>query len=171
MKRLYFTVPSVDRSRRIVQELRRAGLSERDLYVIAKDHTMLPQSELPEANPLQQSGFAPAVEHGLAAGGDTGLLASVAAVSYPASGLALGGGAVLTGEALDAGFDAWFSDLTGREVDDDNLRRFEQAIESGHLLILVDVLAERSDDISERIRATFPKVHIEAAELPSPELS
>ena len=60
---------------------------------MAKDSVTLDQ--LPKASLLEESDFVPALKRGAAAGGGVGLLAGLAAVTFPPAGIALGGGALL----------------------------------------------------------------------------
>jgi hypothetical protein len=59
------------------------------------------------------SDLVPALQRGTAAGGAAGLLAGVAAVTFPPAGLTLGGGALLGLTAFGAGFGAWMSSMVG----------------------------------------------------------
>jgi hypothetical protein len=69
MRRIYFLVPDINVTNRIVDDLLMAKIEERHIHVIAKRGT--PLADLPEASLLQKSDFIPAVEQGLALG-DTG---------------------------------------------------------------------------------------------------
>ena len=81
MRRIYFLVPDIATTNRIVDDLLMAKIEERHLHVLAKRGT--PLEDLPEANLLQKSDFIPAVQQGLALGGTTGLLAGLVAVVLP----------------------------------------------------------------------------------------
>ena len=81
MRRIYFLVPDLDSAHKVTEELLLARIEERHIHVIAKEGVEL--GDLPEATLLQTSDVIPAVERGLAVGGATGLLAGVAAVTFP----------------------------------------------------------------------------------------
>ena len=93
MRRIYFLVPDLESANKVTDELLLARIEERHIHVIAKEGTEL--GDLPEASLLQTSDVIPALERGLAVGGVTGILAGVAAVTFPPAGMVLGGGAVL----------------------------------------------------------------------------
>ena len=95
MRRLYFLIPDAEITGRIVNDLLLADIPERQVHIVAKDHELLQDGELPEAGLLQEPQVVPAIEKGLAAGGVAGLLAGLVAVTFPPAGLALGGGALL----------------------------------------------------------------------------
>src|SRR4030065_34538 len=93
MRRIYFLVPDIATTKRIVDELLLARIEERHIHVVAKRGT--PLEDLPEANLLQKSDFIPAVEHGLALGGSAGILAGLVAIALPATAPAIAGGGPL----------------------------------------------------------------------------
>jgi hypothetical protein len=44
------------------------------------------------------------------------------------------------------------------------IKEFEEAIEAGHFLVLVDVPADRVDEIEESIKQHLPEVEVEKTE-------
>ena len=164
MKRLYFTVPNVKSAKTIVDELLLARIEERHIHIVAKDHTPLEEAHLPEAGLFEESDFVPALERGLAVGGATGVLAGIAAVTFPPAGLILGGGAILATGLLGAGLGAWVASMIGVSVPNTQLKKFEKAIEEGQLLMLVDVPKDRVDEIIELIKSHHPEAHVEGTE-------
>lgn len=154
MRRLYFTVPDLNTAHTVVDELLLKRVEERHIHVIAKDGT--PLGDLPEANLLQKSDFIPAMERGLAMGGITGVLAGIAAVSVPAAGLVLGGGAILATGLLGAGIGSWISGMIGMDVKNSQIAQFEAAIEAGEILMMVDVAKDRVTEIEDLVKAHHP---------------
>ena len=159
MRRLYFLIPSIDSAKTIVDELLLARIEQRHIHIAAADH-----HALIEANLLQESDFVPAVERGLAIGGATGILAGVAAVALPGVGLALGGGAILGIGLAGAGLGAWASGMIGISAPSTRLTEFEEAIQKGSLLMMLDVPKTRVDEISELIKKHHPEAEIEGTE-------
>lgn len=164
MRRLYFLVPDVECAKKLVDELLLARIEERHIHIVAKDHALLEREHLPEAGLFEESDFVPALERGLAAGGATGLLAGIAAVTFPPVGLVLGGGAILATSLLGAGLGAWASSMIGASVPNRQLERFHDAIDRGELLMLIDVPKARVDEITELVKSHYPTAHIEGAE-------
>lgn len=105
MQRLYFLPPSLSVTNKVVDELLLKRIDDHHIHVIAKEGTQL--GELPEANLLQKSDFIPAVERGLAVGGVTGMLAGLAAITFPPGDMVLGGGTILATSLAGAGIGAW----------------------------------------------------------------
>jgi hypothetical protein len=162
MRRLYFLVPNVDSAKQIVDELLLARVEERHIHVIAKEGT--PMQDLPEATLAQSSDVVPAFERGLAVGGATGILAGVVAVTFPPAGLVLGGGAVLGIALAGAGFGALASTMIGVSAPNSRLKKFEEAVEAGELLMLIDVPKDKVAKIEELIVGHHPEAEIEGTE-------
>ena len=97
-----------------------------------------------------------ALARGTAAGGITGLLAGMLAMTFPPAGLAIAAGALLALTAGGAGFGAWMAAMIGVDVPNSQLKRFEQAITAGNLLMLVDIPRDRQTPIEAVIRDGFP---------------
>lgn len=164
MRRLYFLVPNITSCKQIVDELLLARVDEHHIHIVGKEGTHLLEEHLPEAGLLQKSDFIPAVERGIAVGGVTGLLAGIAAVTFPPAGLVLGGGAILGLSLLGAGFGAWMSGMIGVSVPNRQTRAFEQAIEKGELLMMIDVPKARIDEVSALVKQHHPEAEIEGTE-------
>ena len=109
MKRIYFLVPDIATTRKIVDDLLLQRVEERHIHVIAKRGR--PLEDLPEANLLQKSDFIPAVEQGVALGGSTGLLAGLVAVALPPASVVIAGGVLLATTLAGAGVGAWLGGM------------------------------------------------------------
>lgn len=162
MRRIYFLVPDINVTNRIVDDLLMAKIEERHIHVIAKRGT--PLADLPEASLLQKSDFIPAVEQGLALGGSTGMLAGLVAVILPPASTVIAGGVLLATTLVGAGVGAWLSGMVGMSIGNRRTKEFEEAIEAGHFLVLVDVSPDRVDEIEERVKKHLPEVEVETTE-------
>ncbi|MGD2054627.1 MAG: DUF1269 domain-containing protein [Gammaproteobacteria bacterium] len=154
MRRLYFMVPDIDTAQTVVDELLLKRIDEHHIHVVAKEGT--PMGDLPEANLLQKSDFIPAMERGLAVGGITGVLAGIAAVTFPPAGLILGGGAILGTSLAGAGIGAWISGMIGMDVPNSQIEKFEEAIEKGEVLMMVDIPKSRVEEIEALVQQHHP---------------
>jgi hypothetical protein len=162
MRRIYFLVPDLESAAKVTDELLLARIEEKHIHVIAREGTEL--GELPEASLLQTSDVIPALERGLAVGGATGILAGVAALTFPPAGLVLGGGAILATALLGSGIGAWVSSMIGVDVKNSRIVQFEQAIEQGEILFLVDVPKARVEEIEAMVKRHHPDADIEGTE-------
>lgn len=168
MKRLYFLVPDLDVAKRLIDDLLLARIPEKDLHLVAKDKHLLEQQELPSAGIMQESDVVPAIEKGVGVGGVTGLLAGIAAVTFPPAGLALGGGAILATTLAGAGFGAAVAPMIGISAPNTKLKEFEDAIERGEVLFLVDVPKERVEEIEDLVRKHHEEAKVEGTDPTKP---
>lgn len=162
MRRIYFLVPDVATTKRIVDDLLLARIEERHIHVIGNRSTQL--EDLPEANLLQKSDFVPAVERGLALGGSAGALAGLVAVALPPASTVVAGGILLGSALVGAGVGAWAGGMIGVSTGNSRLKEFEQQIEAGQLLVMADVPKDRVEEIEGIIKSHLPQVDIEGTE-------
>jgi len=155
MRRIYFLVPDMATSKRIVDELLLDRIEERHIHVLAKRGTAM--EVLPEATFLQKTDFIPAMQQGMALGGLTGMVAGLVAVALP-GGPVLIGGAILAMSLAGAGIGALMSSMAGSGIGSRRLGQFESAIERGAFLFMVDVPRDRVEDIEALIRKLHPDV-------------
>lgn len=162
MRRLYFMLPDIAISQKVVDELLLRRIDSHHIHVLAREGT--PLEDLPEASLFQKSDFIPAVERGLAVGGVTGVLAGIAAVTFPPAGLILGGGAVLATSLVGAGMGAWVSGMIGVDVPNSQIEKFENAIQAGEILMMVDVPKDQVEDIEHMVHEHHPQAEMGGTE-------
>lgn len=160
MRRLYFLLPNLEITHKVINELLLARVEERHLHVIAAEGAEL--GDLPKASLLQKSDFIPAMERGVALGGATGVLAGLAALALP--GVVVAGGAMLAIGLLGAGMGAWLGGMIGMDVDNSQVKKFQSAIEQGEVLVLVDVPKDRTAEIEALVKKHHPEVDFEGTE-------
>ena len=160
MRRLYFLLPNLDVTHKVVDELLLARIEERHIHVIAKEGT--PLKDLPEASLIQKSDFVPAVERGVAMGGATGIAAGLVAIALP--GVVIAGGALLAMGLAGAGMGAWLGGMIGMDVENTHIKQFESAIQAGQILVLVDVPKDRVDDIQNSVKKHHSDADFEGTE-------
>ncbi|MDO8844099.1 hypothetical protein [Methylicorpusculum sp.] len=112
MRRIYFLVPDIATTHKIVDELRGEGIEDRYLHILAKRDT--PLEDMPEASVFQKTDFIPALERGAALGGVTGVLAGMVALRF--AGFAIAGGPLLGILFYGATIGAIMSGLAGLQV-------------------------------------------------------
>jgi len=162
MRRLYFLVPDVETGKKVVDELLLARVEWKHMHVLAKRGT--PLEDLPEASFWQKSDIVPAMLRAVPMGGGTGILCGLVALALEPH-LVIAGGAVLLASSLaGVGVGVWIGGMVGLNVGNTRLKAFQEAIERGELLVIVDVPRDRVEEISERIRKTHPEAHPEGTE-------
>ena len=162
LRRIYCLVPNLEVARKVVDEMLVARVEEKHIHVLAKRGT--PLEDLPEATILQKSDFIPAIERGVAQGGVVGLLAGLVGIALTPGAMVIAGGIILACSLTGAGVGAWIGGMIGLNIGNTRLKRFEEAIERGELLLMVDVPLARVDKISERIKQHHPTADVGGTE-------
>ncbi|TCW77989.1 DUF1269 domain-containing protein [Burkholderia sp. SRS-46] len=159
MRRIYFLLPTPACAHRIVDELLLKRVEWRHIHVIANHHTVL--DGLPAATLAQRSDLLPSLARGTAVGCGTGMMMALLALMFPPEGLAIAGGAVVTITLSGAGFGAWAASMIGIDVPNSRLKRFEEGIERGELLMMIDVAKDRVHEIEDMIALHHAEAHLE----------
>ena len=160
MRRIYFLAPNIEVTHKIVDEIRALGIEDRHIHVLAKRDT--PLEDLPEASEFQKTDFIPAVERGAALGATTGLLAGLVGLRF--AGFAIAGAPILGILFYGATIGAIMSGLAGLQVGNSKVKKYEEAIEKGEMLVMVDIAKERIDEISKVITKHHPAAEFEGIE-------
>jgi hypothetical protein len=111
---------------------------------------------------VQKSDFVPALERGVALGGATGVLAGLAAVAMP--GVVIAGGALLAMGLAGAGMGAWLGGMIGMDATNSHIKQFEESINAGQILVLVDVAKDRVEEIEAMVKKHHPDADFEGTE-------
>jgi len=136
MKRYVYAFDTVEAARNAVARLRLSGVDEKCITLAAKSDIQM--EKIPDRLLDVSQDFVPAVERGLAIGGASGLVAGIVAMVLPPFGMAIGGAALLGFTAAGALVGAWTSAMAGAGVPDHVRRQFEDEIQKGRILLVVD---------------------------------
>jgi hypothetical protein len=160
MRRIYFLSPDLATTHKIVNELRSEGIDDNHIHILAKRDT--PLEDMPEAGISIKTDFLPAVERGVALGGTTGLLAGL--IGLRLAGFAIAGGPLLGIIIAGATIGSMMSGLMGMNSGNTRLKKFEEAIEQGEILVLVDIPKERIETIKQLVIKHHPGADFEGVE-------
>ena len=167
MNRLIVLLPDVESATTVSHELLAHHVPEKHIHVIAREGT--PMGDLHEAGLAERSDLGPALKRGLGVGAATGLLAGLAALAFP--GIAVAGGAVLLASTLaGSAVGAWLSTMIGVSVPSEELRRYEQAVEEGQILMMIDIPRSQTAEITDLIRKQHPEADLREVEYFPPTL-
>ncbi|WP_372382426.1 hypothetical protein ACCQ12_18355 [Xanthomonas sp. NCPPB 1068] len=133
LRRVYST-PDLESAQRVLQSARSAGIDNDALSLIACADIEL--HDVPDESKDAKTDFVPAAARGAATGGAAGLVAGLVAVAVPPIGLTLAGVGVMALAGALVG--SWSSALVGATVPDPVRRQFEDEIESGRVLVVID---------------------------------
>lgn len=160
MKRIYFLVPEIEMTRKIIAELRNEGMQEHHMHILARRGT--PLEDIPEAGHTIKTDFIPAIERGVALGGATGLLAGVIGLRF--AGFTIAGGTILGLIMAGATVGPLMAGLSGLAAGNSRLKQFEAAIENGEFLVLLDVPKEKIEPIRKAVIKHHPEAVFEGIE-------
>jgi hypothetical protein len=155
-RRLYFVLPDLFSAKQIVNDLLLARIEERRMHFHAKDGVSL--DGLHQANLFQTSDIVHGAESGLVVGGVAGVMAGIAVMLFPPTGVSMQLVTVLITAVLGSAFGVWVSSMIASSIPNSRLREYERDIEAGKILLMVDVPAMRVVEIRE----LFAKRHPEA---------
>jgi hypothetical protein len=156
MRRLYFLVPDIPSGKKVVDELLLSRIEWKHIHVVAKRGT--PLEDMPEASHWQKSDVVPALQRAIPVGGATGLLCGLVGLALQPHLVVAGGGILLATSLAGIGVGAYLGGMVGLNIGNTRLKAFEQAVEDGKLLFIVDVPRARVEEITERLRRTHPEV-------------
>ena len=144
-----FSVRDLSTAQDAVRVAREAGLSTDNISLIARQDIEL--DSIPDRYKDASTDFMPAALRGAATGGAAGLLAGLVAVVFPPRGVTLAGAALLTAGGAAVG--TWVSALVGSTVQDPVRRKFEEEIDSGRILVVLDAEDEQLVAAETALRA------------------
>ena len=152
--KLVFSVPDTRTALQVVEFLKSHGLEDSDVSVLGNEATEL--SAIPDPGEFEND-VVPASKRGVLVGGATGLLAGLGA-ALVAPGLAIGGAALALATAGGATFGVLASSLIGSSVTHSQIRDYEQVIERGELLMIIEVADDQETDIKGQLQSKFSVV-------------
>jgi hypothetical protein len=162
--RLCFLAADVAGAHGVVEELRARGISDTNIFVLARAGTEL--GDLPETGDIASSDFYPQLERGLAAGATIGAIGGLIAMRV--AGAVFGGVAVLLFGLLGATANGLLSAIAGSAFPNSRLAKFEGAIEAGKVLIMVDVPRGEIEATEQAVKRRHPEVEVEGIEPRAP---
>jgi hypothetical protein len=160
MKRLCVLVPDLASAHRVVDDLRRRGTADSNLYVVAREGSEL--GDLPDAGQIAESDFYPQLERGLAAGAAIGVIGGLVAMRV--AGAVFGGAAIALFGLIGAGLNGLLAAIAGAAFPNSRLIQFERAIEAGRVLVMADVPGEQIVEIERSLKQIHPEIEAECVE-------
>lgn len=134
--RYVYSIESLPRLTNAMDAARACGVSDDDLAVVARhDIELRIDPGTPEPAPHGQL---------------TGLLAGLSAVTVPTLGVSVAGAGLIN--LLGNAMGGWVPALAGDTVDDEVRRRFNDEVEAGGILLVVDATAEQFARVDAPLR-------------------
>ena len=156
-RRLYFMLPNVASAEKTANDLLLARIEDKRMHFMAKPGTHL--GKLHEAGYSIRNDLLRGAEVGLVSGGVFGLSLGAILYAMQPAGLALQPVVILGLGVLFAIFGAWSSSMIGVALPNSQLSQFEDEIEQGKVLLIVDVPRTRTDEVRTLIGRTHPEAN------------
>ena len=154
-RRLYFLLPDLGSAIQTANDLLLARVEDRHMQFLARRGTSL--GKLREASYLQKSDAVHGAQLGFVIGGIGGFLIGVYIYLTPPDGVALELVTVLIGTVIGAMLGSWTASLVAMSVPNSRLKTFQKEIDSGKLLLMVDVPPSRIEEIQDLVRRRHPE--------------
>jgi hypothetical protein len=155
---MYVTLPDVGSARTLANDLLLSRIEDKHMHFLARRGTDL--GELREASYLQKTDTVHGAFVGFVIGGLMGVIVGLLLINFPPQGVSLQMVAVLIAAIVGAGLGTWVASMVGLQVPNSRLKGFEQDIDDGKILLMLDVPAGRY----EELRAVIARTHPEAAD-------
>ena len=153
--RMYVTLPDLASARQLANDLLLARVEDRHMHFLARRGTDL--GELHEASYLQKTDAIHGAFTGLVIGGIVGVLVGLLLVYFPPGGASIQLVAVLIAAVVGAALGVWLAGMMGLQVPNTQLKGFEQELQAGKILLMLDLPAERFEEIKQVIARTHPE--------------
>jgi len=153
--RMYVMLPDLASAHKVANDLLLARVEDKHMHFLARRGTNL--GELHEASYLQKTDTVHGAFRGLAIGGGMGVLLGLLLVTFPPGGIHVELVAVLIAAIVGAGLGSWVSSMVGLQVPNSRLKAFEEDIQAGKVLLMLDVPVGRTQEVHDIIARRHPE--------------
>ncbi|KIQ96407.1 hypothetical protein [Lysobacter sp. A03] len=133
-ERHVFCTPDINTASQVMAAARSAGVEDDNILLVARSDIELEQ--IPDQRKQADTDMLPAAARGVGYGAGAGLLAGLIAVAIPPVGITMAGAAAATLAGGAVG--GWISALMGSSLPDPVRQQFEERIEAGQILVILD---------------------------------
>jgi hypothetical protein len=154
-RRLYFVLPDVQSARTMLNDMLLARIECKHIHFLATRGAL--PTDLPECSVLQKTDIVHGAQLGLIIGAVVGAMAGALLVMFPPEGVTLKLMAVLALALGGAVFGVWVSSMVASAVPNSRLKAFQPAIDSGKVLMMVDVPMRRVQEICDLVARRHPE--------------
>jgi hypothetical protein len=155
-RRLYFVLPDVASASQTANDLLLARIEYRHMHFLGRRDMSL--EELHEASYLQKTDLRHALAVGTGIGVIIGMLLGIYLKLTPIGGYTFDIGTLIVCTIAGGLFGAWASTLVGVSLPNSELKQFQDDIEAGKILLMVDVPVSRVIEIEQLIAKRHPEV-------------
>lgn len=154
-QRMYFMLPDVGSARGMLDELLLSRIEFRHIQFMAKNE-VLPE-DLPEASFWHKTDLTHGAGTGMQIGGLLGLIGGVCLVAFPSDWINLSVLSIFVTTFVGIVLGGWMSGMAAMALPNSRLKQFQQGIEAGKILLIVDVPFNRKEDIASLLEKCHPE--------------
>ena len=153
--RMYVTLPDLSSAHKLANDLLLARIEDKRMHFLASRGTDL--GDLHEASYLQKTDAVHGAFTGLVIGGIVGVLVGLLLVYFPPGGASVQLVAVLIAAVVGAFLGIWVASMVGLQVPNSRLKGFENDMQEGKILLMLDVPSGRYQEVHDVIARTHPE--------------
>ena len=154
--RIYFLVPDQKAAENIADSLYEEGVDQSQIQAVVNEDQRPLASRIPEAGIIETSDITSAAKRGAGTGAFAGLLLGLVIMSFLVPHMLL---AIVTGALLivvGAIIGSWVATMIGVSVPNTKLHAFQEAIDQGKILLLVDINPNQADRLKKLMQTRYP---------------
>jgi hypothetical protein len=161
--RLYYLLPDLPAARATMNDLLLARIEARHIRFLSGGQSLPP--DLPGASLMQSTDVVRGAEMGMALGAALGLLAGVGLLYYfDIDGAGMKAAFMVAATLAGMLFGAWASSMQGASLPNSRLAAFDDELQKGRILLMVDVPSGRLDELEVLLAQRHPEMHFRGEE-------
>lgn len=154
-RRLYYLLPDAGSARKIMDDLLLSRIEERHIHFLARPGT--PMEGLHEANLLQTTDVVHGAQQGALIGAALGCAGGLFLAYFVIADPNWQVASVFLAAGLGAGLGGWAASMAGAAIPNSRHKRFMSEVESGRILLMVDVPEHKVSEVHALIGRTHPE--------------
>lgn len=156
--KLYFLCPNLTITIQLVKELHAIKITDDNIHIVGNDHAKLQKAQLHEATIWQTTDLIPSLGLGATVGAIVGSISGALLMHYPLLCLDLGYMTLIGMFFFGTAFGAWISSMVGMSLPAPIIERFQESLDQGEYLIIIDIKSQEKDKLLEDIAHKYPQV-------------
>jgi len=163
-RRLYYLLPDIPAARAMLDELLLARIEERRIHFMAREGAL--PDDMPGCSFALKTDFVHGAQVGIVMGAIVGFLVGFTLALTEPYGLEVPTGVMLLMALGGALFGAWASGMNGCAIPNKKLEQYNERVQQGQVLMMVDVPMRRVSEIEEMIAQRHPNFNFAGMEPP-----
>ena len=157
MQQIYFLLPNLKSTIKLVHELQDIGVEERFIHIVGKNIKRLEKHKLNPAGFLETTQYRSYLESGALIGAVVGILICLAVNYNPPADVILNGVGILTLIGIGAILGAWANSNLGIDTPNPTVKLFEREVARGEYLMIIDAHEGLLDQVTSIIKSYHPE--------------